>query len=392
VHRALATHLQEWYRAYPGGELAGVYYAEKGLSLLREGGALCMVLDRRWLRARSGAGLRRLLRECGIREIVDCSTFPLWGPVRAQGSILQAGPPPPGQVFRACRLPDTGYADVRRYLQEHCRRLDQRDLDSGGWTLADPRVARLIARIAARGTPLERFVTGGMHAGVILPGVSTFIGDETRKRILREDPLAAPLFRQVVLAEHVGNGRINPDSGSCVLVVRDPSELAHFPAAVRILREVHTGPLPVFTARWEFEQPKLLITAGDRGIFTAPDRSGRYPLRGVIAVGGTSPYLLGILNSPLIRLFWSESVEKRALTALAKIPVYITDPYDDHEVLLARELVLLVEQFLRLQDMEGREPGARDEADRTREEIDRIVFRLYGLDEADIALVHEYTR
>ncbi|MDD1677458.1 MAG: hypothetical protein LUQ40_06965, partial [Methanomicrobiales archaeon] len=248
VHRALTTHLQEWYRSYPGGELAGVYYAEKGLSLLREGGVLCMALDRRWLRARSGAGLRRLLREVRIREIVDFGAFPVWGQVRTQASVLLAGPAPPGGLFRACRVRGEA-TDPVAYLKGHCLFLDQRELDSGGWTLADRRVGRLIARINAKSTVLDQYMVGKIYAGLPLTESPGLIRETTRKWIVRNDPLTAPLFRPVIGRKNIAAFRIVPSEEPYVIVVRDMAELALFPGMSRILRESSGGAVPVFCAR-----------------------------------------------------------------------------------------------------------------------------------------------
>ncbi|MDD1674759.1 MAG: hypothetical protein LUQ13_03855 [Methanomicrobiales archaeon] len=389
VHRALAAHLQESYRAYPGGDLAGVYYAEKGLSLLREGGMLCMVLDRRWLRARSGKGLRRLLREERIREIVDFGALPVWGQVRIQVSVLQAAPAVPEGLFRACRVGAEESADPVRYLEGHCRLLDQRELDDGGWTLADRRVGRLIARVAARSTTLERYVMGKIHAGLPCTGSMGLVSVSTKDRIVLTDPFTAPLFRPVISRHTVAAFRVAPEVGPLIVVVRDMAELALFPGMTRILHEESRGTAPVLCARQEFEQPKLLITVDDSGIRAAMDRTGSYPDNGVVVIRGNNLYLLGILNSHLMQFVFSESVEKKALTALAKLPIYVTDPYDPVERGLHEDLVRCVRLLLARRK---RSPDSGEKNGKIMEkEIDRIVYRLYGLSDDDIALVKEYT-
>jgi hypothetical protein len=387
IHRDLAVHLQECYRVYPAGDIAGSYYVERGLSLLREGGMLCMALDRKWLRSRSGTGLRRILREKKIRQIVDFGSAPVWGRVAVQGSILCVAAAPPGGVYRACRADSMGRDDLETYLAGHCRLLDQSELDAGGWTLADRRVGRLLERILKRGTPLGRYVMGKILAGSPIRKDTMLIGEKMKEAIVREEPLSAPLFRRAILQENVGRFRILEDGQKYAIVVRDPGELALFPRLPGIFREASSGTAPFICAREAHEGPKVLIAAGNTGIRAALDDKGSYPQKGVIAVPGRNLYLLGILNSRLIRFFWGESGEHEAkVAALARVPVFVVDPYDPAQQALYQDLVRCVREILtgRPANRAGKGIG------RLEQEIDRIVYELYGVGEDEISLVAEY--
>ena len=119
--------------------------------------------------------------------------------------------------------------------------------------------------------------------------------------------------------------------------------------------------------------------------------------------GGPEPaYLLGILNSRLLRLFWIENYYDRRRTFpkikgtyLKKIPIYRPTPGDAQDIAKHDRVVSLVSSMIGLNKehaatkSEAQKSIIQRQIDATDAEIDRLVYDLYGLTEGEIALVEE---
>ena len=116
-------------------------------------------------------------------------------------------------------------------------------------------------------------------------------------------------------------------------------------------------------------------------------------------------YLLGILNSRLLRLFWIENYYDRRRTFpkikgtyLKKLPVHRPAPGDAQEMAKHDRMVSLVKSIVGLNKecvtarSEAQKTVIQRQIDATDAEIDRLVYELYGLSKKEIALVEEKIR
>jgi hypothetical protein len=121
--------------------------------------------------------------------------------------------------------------------------------------------------------------------------------------------------------------------------------------------------------------------------------------------GGPDPaYLLGILNSRLLRLFWIENYHDRRRTFpkikgtyLKKMPIHRPAPGDAQDMAKHDRLVSLVNNMIGLNKertaakSEAQKTVIQRQIDATDAEIDRLVYGLYGLTGEEIALVEGET-
>jgi hypothetical protein len=117
--------------------------------------------------------------------------------------------------------------------------------------------------------------------------------------------------------------------------------------------------------------------------------------------GGLDPfYLLGILNSRLLRLFWMENYYDRRRTFpkikgtyLKKLPIHRLAPGDSLNMAKHDRLVSLVNSMIGLKEErtaakpEAPKTVVHRQIEATDAEIDRLVYDLYGLTGEEIALV-----
>jgi len=151
----LRQYFQRHYAVYDPGAGLSAYVIEKSFSVLRPRGVAGIVGSDRFLRARSGSGLRSLLLDRQLREIVTSgggSCFLLAANTRSARPFIvrNAGPAPAG-------------ADVIRELPGFP--VDPRDITDGGWVFRDTRRERLMEKISRGTTPLGEYVLGGIRYG-----------------------------------------------------------------------------------------------------------------------------------------------------------------------------------------------------------------------------------
>ena len=176
----LRQYFQRHYAVYDPGTGLSAYMIEKSLAVLRPHGVAGILGSDRWLRARSGVGLRSFLLRRQIREIVTAgegSCFLLVVNSRTARPFLvrNAGPAPAG-VDAILEIP--GFL------------VDPRDFASGGWALRDTRRERLVEKISRHTTPLGEYVLGGIRYDT----GSGHVGKNERERIIFFPSAFPPCF------------------------------------------------------------------------------------------------------------------------------------------------------------------------------------------------------
>lgn len=214
-HEKIKDQKQELQRIYgqkdsngiPLGSFAGtadylVYFIERGLRLLKPGGAFSYITSNKWYRVKYGENLRFwMTRNSKLISIIDFGDADVFEAV-AYPTIITAerretNGPLPEDRFRALNWQDLG-DDANKehfwtYLDSAGFSMPQVALEKDGWHI-EPTVKRdLIARIRARGRKLTdytestvyRGITTGLNRAFLLDTEEASTLDENSKRLLR---------------------------------------------------------------------------------------------------------------------------------------------------------------------------------------------------------------
>ena len=154
------------------------------------------------------------------------------------------------------------------------------------------------------------------------------------------------------------------------------------------------------------DAPKIIFPDICKGPRFFLDRSGIYISNTAYCLGIDDPYLLGILNS---RLFWfaisnisipfgiraGQYRYRLIYQYMEKVPIRAIDFSSHADVAFHGRMLELVSQMLKMQNQlpSVKPPHGKDSFIRRissiDNEIDRIVYQLYGLNEDDIAIVEK---
>jgi hypothetical protein len=328
----------------PLGSYAGtadmfVYFIERGMRLLKPGGAFSYITSNKWYRAKYGENLRHwmtvnarlhLLIDFGDADVFDAIAYPT---IILAERRAHPGPKPEDR-FRALNWQNLGVeADEERfedYLDQYGFTMPQSALEKGGWQI-EPTVKRdLLARIRAAGVPLGDYVEGRFYRGILTGYNEAFVIDgATRARLIAADSKSAEIIKPFLRGRDIKRWRVEPQD-LWLIFTRRGIDIDRYPAIKTHLAEYRKkleskptdwidGPTDAEkwpgrkagsykwfeiqdnVAYWEaFLEPKIIVPAIEKTVAYAPDTAGFFSNdKTSIVVSDDWRFLSACLNSPV---------------------------------------------------------------------------------------------
>ena len=315
-----------------------VYFFERGIQLIREGGQFAFISSNKWLKADYGQKLRAyMVRQATIRHIIDFGDLPVFESVVAYPVITIAtkGGLPAKARFTSITSLGAPYPDLRFIVEHMGNDLPGEALcRDGTWRLEAGEGAVRLARMRSRGTPLRELVKGrilsglktGLNdirvgndgkqyakkdaapAGSHREGVFVINGSK-RAELIAEDPRSAEIIKPLAVGRGIERWLVN-HRDTWIILTKIGVDIDRYPAIKK-----HLGRFEQKLAErsdqgnnwWElrdcayyeaFETVKILSTK----LTTKPtfcfDPSGGYALNTTYLFAVDDPlYVLALLNS-----------------------------------------------------------------------------------------------
>jgi hypothetical protein len=421
----LKSYFQRRYQAYHGTADLYVYFIEKGVSLLRPGGWFGIIVANKWLRANYGRPLRQWMKKQGLAEITDFGDLPVFKKATTYPCILNIQKTAPQDIFYASQIKDLKFVDLSEYVAQNRYQVNIKSLDDNGWSLAGERAQALLEKLRRTGVPLGEYVKGEIYRGVLTGLNEAFVINEaTRESLVVQDPKSAELIKPFLLGRDIKRYQ-PPITGRYLILIPKgwtnqkmgdgknpwewfrnnyPAIAAHLePFAKKAQERYDKGDywweLRACDYYQKFEGPKIILPdISTKGNFML-DESGKYSVNTTYMISSSDRYLLGILNSLLITFFYRNLLASYKggylrffYQYMVNIPIAINNK-NNHA-----ELIVLVERMLELnkQLSESKIPQEREVLQRqietTDNQIDRLVYELYGLTDEEIEIVEQSLR
>jgi hypothetical protein len=413
------------YRAATGNYDIYVNFVERGLTLLSKTGRLGMILPNKFFRTDYGVGLRTLLREqkavagiidFGAEQVFDATTY----------TCL---------LFLSRKQSDTfAHASSKaneKFLREI--RLEHRSIDSltsAAWTLADETQLQLLEKLKSKSVrllDLPADMSRGSSSGDDEVFVVEASGHGLEKDILRTPHFASDFNRYLFAPENKWRIIFPYVAEKDGFRLMTSSELQKkFPKAFARLQE-NAGRLKErkqFIEWFGYSAPRNLELhdraqiavplLADGGLFALIPKSSRGSICPMASGGFTitlgadcafkPEFVLGILNSKLSFWFLRQisnvfrggwiTCTKQYFGELPIIRLDLKKPADksrhDKLVVLVDKMLGLMPK-LRLATAESEKAVLQNAVTATDQEIDKLVYELYGLTEAEKNLVEGNT-
>ena len=233
-----------------------VYFIERGVSLLKRGGAFSYITSNKWYRAKYGENLRWWMsRNTDLLSIIDFGDADVFEGTIAYPTIITAerrvGEPAPGRTFRVLNWADLDEdADEERfpaYLVGAGFDMPQVTLERTGWQI-EPTVKRdLLARILDAGPTLAEYLDGGFYYGVKTGYNGAFVVDgATRATLIAADASSAKIIKPYLRGRDVKRWRVEPED-LWLIFTRRGVNIDNFPAVKAYLAQYREAlePMPL---------------------------------------------------------------------------------------------------------------------------------------------------
>ncbi|OAI41968.1 hypothetical protein AYO41_04980 [Verrucomicrobia bacterium SCGC AG-212-E04] len=399
-----------------------VFFYERSVKLLRDGGAVALITSNKYYRASYGEKLRGFLaRELTLQQLVDFGDAPVFEAI-AYASILigvRAAPAIESSALAYTWEKEMPFDRIAQIVPERGQRIRQIELKPDGWRLESPDVLRLLEKLRRTGNPLGEYVKGRFYNGVKSGHTKAFVVDRnTRDRLIRKDKSSPKLFKPYLAGRDLKrwcvksrelwliyvpwhfplheDTKITAASLKAELQFKKlyPAIYEHLEqfkdeladrdkAETGIRYEWYAMARPRFEIHAAFDQPKIIL-----GIFMnkptyAFDTEGFYVNNAQHFIAGANLFLVAILNSSVCWWFLTQictDLQNGYLQALieyqVQIPIPAATPTQQKPVDRLVERILAAKQ---------RDAGADVSA--WERELNALVHSLYALTPEEIQLV-----
>jgi len=414
-------YLQRRYDTYRGMADLYVYFIEKGMYLLCDGGRLGMIISNMWMHASYGEGLRKFLVTHQIEKLINfgelkvfesSSTFPLIMTVEKK---IPDTPP----LYASIKSLPTSAEPLALDVKKNGLELAPSALAQAGFTLVHKDTTAIFEKMKASGILLGTYLEGKIFYGIKTGFNKAFvINEREREELIRKDPKSAEIIVPFVVGDDVRKYQVNWRSKYLILT-QIGVEIEEYPAIFEHL-QAHQEALEKRCDQgnhwWElrscdyydaFLKPKIVwpvIAKESRFGFT---REYIYLNDKCFFTPVEDFFLLGVLNSPIAWQYFLRNcsvlgdpdqggrIELR-LIHTEKFPVAPTKTESDQAC--ASQIRELVNTTLKLHSMLSTSAGLAEtrrlqaQIAEAEAEINRLVYKLYDLTLAEIALIEGKSR
>jgi len=418
------------YKTYLGTADLYVPFIEKGVSLLNVDGIFSYIVANKWMRANYGKSLRQWLSRRCVEEIIDFGDLHVFQKATTYPCILRVKKGSPGKTFSSVKMDTLDFSDLSDYVSQNCFDVHVTDLSTDGWALLRHEEHKLLAKIKDLGTPLDKYVQGKIYYGIKTGLNRAFVIDEeTRARLVNEDPNSGELIKPYLAGRDIKR-YITPHKNRYLIFTRRGVDINQYPSIKDYLQQFKESLLPK-PMNWRgeewpgrkpgsyqwfeiqdtveyheiFDSTKIIVPAITQRATYCLDTEGRYSNDKTSVIHTNDLYLLGVLNSKLPDYFLHEIASTKQGGYYEYKPMYIkilpikqidfakrADKSRHDKMVSLVELMLELHKRLAAASTEHEKTLLERRIAATDEEIDQLVYELYGLNEEEIAIVEEATK
>jgi predicted type IV restriction endonuclease len=412
------------YKTYTGTSDIYVPFIEKGVNLLREGGMFSYIVANKWMRANYGKPLREWLAGKCVEEIIDFGDLRVFQSSTTYPCIIRVSAKPANTEIRAVNVDTLDFEDLNTYAAANAFGVSKANLDPSGWSLVDNKKHELLSKIKKAGIPLGEYVGGQIYYGIKTGLNKALVIDaETKDRLIAEDPKSVELIKPFLAGRDIKR-YATPKADKYLIFTRRGTDIEQYPAIMTHLLQFRNELTPKpsgFKGEWkgrkpgpylwfeiqdtvtyynEFEKSKIMWPEIAQSARFSFDSTGLYANNKVFIMPSNDLYLLGLLNSKLLRIFihsvctdlQGDSYNFSGIF-LVRTPIRPINSDDPTDTTMHDRVVSLVTLMLDLNKKlaASTQPHERTiierQIDATDKEIDTLVYKLYGLTDDEIIIV-----
>jgi len=421
----IKPYLEANYETYQGTADLFVYFFEKELKLLKENGYFGMIVSNKWLRAGYGQNLRKFLTRFWIEELIDfgdLKVFPdatIYPCIIIIRKIRKQNP-----RIRICKMETLRFDSLEAYVKTNSFFVNQNDLSDKEWNIQKREGNELLKKIRSSGVPIEEYVGAKIYRGILTGLNEAFTIDESKKaELIREDSRNDELIKPFLTGAESKRYSIKSKK-KYVIFTRRGIDIFQYPSILRHLeqfkdklspkknKEQEIGRKPG-SYKWyeiqdstayygDFEKPKIIWgNLSTRSSFSLDETDHFYVNAPACILPTNSKYVLGILNSKVISYFLKSICAERQGGFIEQKPVYVSQvpikkPTQAQEIEITEhveKMLTLNEKLFKIGDkLTDERVRIEAELEKIDQKIDELVYKLYGITEAEKKIIENSLR
>ncbi len=405
--KELKPQLEAQYSCYTGVADLYVYFYERGLQLLKTGGALAFISSNKYFRSGYGEKLRGFLTDrATLHQVIDFGDAPVFKAIAYPCILILSKQPSDNAKSRVMTWePGPPIEEFSSIFTSKSFHIAQKELTSDGWRLESPTILRLLEKLRKAGKPLGEYVNGRFYRGVTTGLNEVFvINRATRDSLIKEDKSSDEIIKPFLRGRDVKRWVVESQD-LWLIFTRRGIDIKKHPAIYKYLKQSKSKLMPGIEggrkagpyewyeiqdpiAYWqEFSQTKIILGRFMNKATFAFDRDAFFHNDALYMIAGTNEYVVAILNSSTSWWFLSQictDLQNGYLQAfsenLFQIPMAVTT--------LDKQLPI-IKLANRILTAKHADPSANVSA--IEAEINEHVYRLYGLTKDEIKIIEEVT-
>jgi hypothetical protein len=422
-------YFQKHYESFDGVADLYVYFMEKGLRLLREGGYYSIIVSSSFLRTNFAEPLRAFLKKAAATlRIVDFGGLAVFENAKDTYVCvpLLAKQKQPDRI-QVAKMTSLDFGDLEARLGPVLYTIPHQRLAPEAWSLKSDAETGVFRKIMKAGRPLGDYVERRFFRGVTTGLNEAFmIDNKTRMALIGKDPRSAELIKPLVGGEDIRRWVFH-NKDLWLIFTRRGIEIEKYPAIKEHLANWKAELTPKKNSsdkigrkpgryKWYeiqddvayyqiFDSPKIIFPDIAKGPRFCLDTNGNYLANTAYCLGTDDKYLLAILNS---RLFWfaisnisipfgiraGEYRYRLIYQYMEQVPIRPINFSDPADKARHDRMVELVDRILELNGQKHSAKLAPSQVDRvdreiaaTDVEIDDLVYDLYGITDDDREII-----
>lgn len=407
---------------YETFERMGDIYAlfiEKGMALLRQNGLLSFITSNKWMRTGYGESLRGFLAtKTQPLKLIDFAGFQVFDSATVDSNILITQKTESKFPFMACTIQKDFNSEINltSYFAAHLQEMPL--MSANAWVISSDIEQQIKTKIEAKGTPLKDWDVS-IYRGILTGFNKAFIIDtKTKERLCLEDAKSADIIKPILRGRDIKRYAAewndlwiifipwhfplhndlsitgNSEKAEAGFKIQYPAiyqHLSQFKKELSARNKAETGiryewyALQRCAATYyeEFKKEKIVWADLSRtgNCFTFDDKKLYIQNTGYIMTGTSLKYILAILNTKLMLYYLDAINQKLDSTGWRWINQYVEIlPVPKLPASEQKTLIVLADKILKAKK-------AGQDTHELEAQIDTLIYALYGLNEAEIAIV-----
>ncbi|MBN3037746.1 MAG: N-6 DNA methylase [Candidatus Diapherotrites archaeon] len=402
--------LEKGYEVYHSMADLFVYFFERELKLLKEGGYFGMIVSNKWLKAGYGERLREFLGNYWVEEFIDFGDLKVFEDATTYPCIIVIrNKKKQNPKTKVCLVRDLNFDSLEEYVKKNSFTMNQKNLDKSGWNFQPEGVTKVLEKTRKDSLPLSRYISDKAYFGIKTGLTKAFvISKETKNQLTKEDSASKEIIYPFLMGKEVRPYVIHFDE-KYIILTKIGVDIQRYPAVYNWLKQFK----PELEKRWDkgehwyelracdyydkFKKPKLIygaITTGPR--FTL-DTDGYFANNANFFIPTEDLKLLAILNSKLGWFLISNTCTQirggyqLIWKYFGNVPIAKKESPELEK--LAKKMLSLNKRLVGMGDKQTDERKRLEkEIAETDAKIDGLVYGLYGLTKEEREIVEKSGR